>query len=93
MRMNNIESDSEKCCTQRGCSPPGSRFGTCGSTGQSDRRARIATLPDGASVPMWGYTLRRHCSWIHCYLRRTNPSGGWSPVVITVPTARTCKST
>ncbi len=44
----------------------------------------VATMPDGTSVPMWGYT----CGAISggtC--TRLNPAapGTWSPVVITVP--------
>src|SRR6478672_519862 len=44
------------------------------------------TLPDGSSVPMWGYSCDtvQPASTASC--RALNPSGGWSPVVITAPT-------
>src|SRR5467141_3614529 len=50
-----------------------------------------ATLPDGSDVPMWGYT----CGTVALTgpgCRPLNPAsaalGGWSPVVITVPTGQ-----
>lgn len=45
-----------------------------------------ASLPDGQSVPMWGYTCAAVTAPATC--RALNPNagvGGWSPVVITVP--------
>ena len=48
-----------------------------------------ATLPDGTSVPMWGYTCGPVASSSGPSCRSLNPNaggGGWSPVVITVPT-------
>src|SRR6267143_4235736 len=49
------------------------------------------TLPDGSVVPMWGYT----CGTVALTgpgCRPLNPAsaalGGWSPVVITVPTGQ-----
>src|ERR1700757_3104488 len=49
------------------------------------------TLPDGSSVPMWGYTCGAPVdppSLATC--AKLNPSAtGWSPVVITVPTGQT----
>ena len=49
-----------------------------------------ATLPDGSSVPMWGYTLRHPGVWFDCHLRRAHSaaSGSWSPVIISVPTGQ-----
>jgi len=46
-----------------------------------------AVLPDGQSVPMWGYT----CSTLPapgtgtCAAANPNAAGNWSPIVITVP--------
>ncbi|WP_263355069.1 choice-of-anchor D domain-containing protein [Acidicapsa acidisoli] len=47
-----------------------------------------ATLPDGSSVPMWGYTCGPVTSTPGptCSALNPNAGGGWSPVVITVPT-------
>ena len=47
-----------------------------------------ATLPDGSSVPMWGYTCGpvASTSGPTCSALNPNAGGGWSPVVITVPT-------
>jgi hypothetical protein len=43
------------------------------------------TLPDGSSVPMWGYS----CGTAPPNCAKLNPSAtGWSPVVITVPTGQ-----
>ncbi|XHO06938.1 hypothetical protein ACEQUB_p00184 (plasmid) [Ralstonia syzygii] len=45
-----------------------------------------ASLPDGQSVPMWGYMCAAVTAPATC--RALNPNagvGGWSPVVITVP--------
>src|SRR5580698_3759699 len=48
----------------------------------------MATLPDGSSVPMWGYTCGPVASTPGptCSALNPNAAGGWSPVVITVPT-------
>ncbi len=45
------------------------------------------TLPDGSTVPMWGY----FCGATSPACAKLNPSAGgnWSPVVITVPTGQT----
>src|SRR5437868_6538996 len=51
-----------------------------------------AILPDGKTVPMWGYTCTgvtgtalvsgpQSCAPL-------NPGGGWSPIVITVPSGQ-----
>jgi len=51
----------------------------------------LATMPDGTQVPMWGYS----CAALTPPATSTatcaplNTSGGWSPVVITVPTGAT----
>ncbi len=74
------------CCY---CSP--ARSGIRNSPGQQINLTAgptSASLPDGKSVPMWGYT----CGSVHPAppqpAPRLNPNagGGWSPVVITVPT-------
>src|SRR5262252_496227 len=45
------------------------------------------TLPDGNSVPMWGYTCGGTVGGAGC--QKLNPTGpGWSPVVITVTTGQ-----
>jgi hypothetical protein len=45
-----------------------------------------ATLPDGTQVPMWGYT----CGSVNanCAPLNSKANGGWSPVVITVPSGQ-----
>jgi hypothetical protein len=45
-----------------------------------------ATMPDGTQVPMWGYSCGTVVSASTASCRPLNPGGGWSPVVITVPT-------
>src|SRR5215470_11207844 len=45
-----------------------------------------AILPDGNSVPMWGYACAAGSA--NCAALNTAPLGGWSPVVITVPTGQ-----
>ncbi|TLZ22795.1 MAG: hypothetical protein E6K29_19020, partial [Gammaproteobacteria bacterium] len=55
-----------------------------------------ATLPDGAAVPMWGYTCGAAvtgnigtCTALNPAVQAgTAPAGTWSPVVITVPTGQ-----
>ena len=47
------------------------------------------TLPDGSSVPMWGYSCGAAVSGSTATCSALNPGatpGAWSPVVITVPT-------
>jgi len=45
------------------------------------------TLPDGSSVPMWGYTCGAVAGGAGC--QKLNPAAtGWSPVVITVTTGQ-----
>ncbi|MBV8092110.1 MAG: hypothetical protein JO110_02540, partial [Acetobacteraceae bacterium] len=45
-------------------------------------------LPDGTQVPMWGYTCGAAVSGstATCAALNPNAGGGWSPVIITVPT-------
>jgi hypothetical protein len=45
-------------------------------------------LPDGSVVPMWGYTCGAVVSGstATCAALNPNAAGGWSPVVITIPT-------
>jgi len=46
-------------------------------------------LPDGTSVPMWGYTCGAAVVGSSAACAKLNPSAtGWSPVVITVPTGQ-----
>ena len=48
-----------------------------------------ATMPDGTTVPMWGYSCGAAVTGSTATCASLNPnvgSGGWSPVVITVPT-------
>src|SRR5437588_9028726 len=51
-----------------------------------------ATLPDGSVVPMWGYSCGTAASGSTATCVALNPAsaalGGWSPVVITVPTGQ-----
>jgi hypothetical protein len=44
-------------------------------------------LPDGQSVPMWGYTCSVTATTATCAATNPNAGGSWSPVVITVPYA------
>lgn len=47
------------------------------------------TLPDGSSVPMWGYTCGAVVSGSTATCAASNPAAtGWSPVVITVPSGQ-----
>lgn len=47
----------------------------------------VTTLPDGAQVPMWGYTCGAAVanSTATCAAANPNANGGWSPVILTVP--------
>src|ERR1700733_15161748 len=48
-----------------------------------------APLPDGSSVPMWGYTCGTAVSGSTASCASLNPhSSAWSPVVITVPSGQ-----
>ena len=48
-----------------------------------------ATLSDGSSVPMWGYSCGTAVPGSTASCTKLNPSAaGWSPVVITVPTGQ-----
>ena len=49
-----------------------------------------ASLPDGSSVPMWGYSCGAAVvgATATCAPLNANANGGWSPVVITVPTGQ-----
>ena len=47
------------------------------------------TLPDGTSVPMWGYACGAAVSGSTATCAALNPRAtGWSPVVITIPTGQ-----
>ena len=47
------------------------------------------TLPDGQSVPMWGYSCGAVVTGSAATCAKLNPAtAGWSPVVITVPTGQ-----
>src|SRR5215468_2997712 len=44
------------------------------------------TMPDGSTVPMWGYTCGAVSgTGVSCAALRPGSAGSWSPVVITVP--------
>ena len=47
-------------------------------------------LPDGSPVPMWGYTCGTTAanSTANCAALNPAAKGGWSPIVITVPTGQ-----
>ncbi len=45
------------------------------------------TLPDGSTVPMWGYACGT-ATGATCAASNPNAGTGWSPVVITVPTGQ-----
>jgi hypothetical protein len=49
-----------------------------------------AVLPDGSTVPMWGYTCGNavNGSTATCAALNNNAGTGWSPVVITVPSGQ-----
>ena len=49
-----------------------------------------AALPDGSAIPMWGYSCGAivTASSATCAALNPNAAGGWSPVVITVPTGQ-----
>ncbi|HKV76920.1 MAG TPA: hypothetical protein VJP02_02195 [Candidatus Sulfotelmatobacter sp.] len=51
------------------------------------------TLPDGSSVPMWGYSCGAAVSGSTASCASLNPAAGttWSPVVITVPTGQSLR--
>jgi hypothetical protein len=46
------------------------------------------SLPDGSSVPMWGYSCGAAVSGSTATCAALSPKTGWSPVVITVPTGQ-----
>src|SRR5579863_167067 len=53
----------------------------------------VATMPDGSSVPMWGYSCTPLAAGVvstaTCAALNPNAGSGWSPVIITVPTGAT----
>ena len=52
--------------------------------------ASTAALPDGNSVPMWGYTCGTDAVGSTATCVNLKPAtAGWSPIVITVPTGAT----
>src|SRR5277367_3628058 len=50
-----------------------------------------ATMPDGSTVPMWGYSCGAVVtgSTASCRALNANAGAAWSPVVITIPTGAT----
>src|SRR5437763_1378067 len=49
--------------------------------------ATSITMPDGTTVPMWGYSCGAAVPGSSATCAKSNPNAtGWSPVVITVPT-------
>jgi Bacterial Ig domain len=64
-------------------------FAASGTYGQVNLTAAptMLTLPDGSTVPMWGYSCTVTSGAATC--TSLNPgAAGWSPVVITVPTGQ-----
>src|ERR1700740_131994 len=51
----------------------------------------VLTLPDGSTVPMWGYScgIAVPGSTATCAALNPNAGTGWSPVFITVPSVST----
>jgi hypothetical protein len=47
------------------------------------------TMPDGSTVPMWGYSCGAVVSGSSATCAPLNTGTGWSPVVITIPTGAT----
>src|SRR5882757_2317029 len=46
-------------------------------------------VPDGSTVPMWGYSCGTAVTGSTATCAKSNPAAtGWSPVVITVPTGQ-----
>ena len=74
--------------------PPGGPTGSGTDTGLEQAvsltaQATTATLPDGMTVPMWGYSCGAPVPNSGATCARLNPNGaGWSPVVITVPSGQ-----
>ncbi len=61
---------------------------SCASFAQSvnlTANATTTTLPDGQSVPMWGYTCTGAAAPATCAGLNPNAGMSWSPIVITVP--------
>ena len=60
-------------------------LGSVGSAQSVNLIAQPATtiLPDGQSVPMWGYSCQGVVAPATCRAANPAASGGWSPVVIT----------
>ena len=53
--------------------------------------ATATTLPDGSSVPMWGYSCdatQPMGTTAACAALNKSAAGGWSPVIITVPSGQ-----
>ena len=88
MRFNKLKAILKNSGIRSDCSPPRSGHGGRPTDHQSDPRGRPQRpLPDGSTVPMWGYSCGTPVSWFHCDMRGIESSAGtgWSPVVITVP--------
>lgn len=66
------------------CSLP---FAASGTYGQVNLTAAptMLTLPDGSTVPMWGYTCTVASGSTTTCASLNQGATGWSPVVITVP--------
>src|SRR5512147_412287 len=60
--------------------------GACFAANVALTAAPTATvLPDGQSVPMWGYNCGAVTAPATCAAANPNAGTGWSPVVITIP--------
>jgi hypothetical protein len=75
-------------------SPPGSGTGSTGDNGLEQVVTLTAAptslmLPDGSTVPMWGYSCGAAVTASGATCSKLNPgAAGWSPVVITVPSGQ-----
>ena len=71
-----------------GSSGGGSGGSSGGGSGSPDLSDTIV-LPDGSTVPMWGYSCGAAVAGSTATCNASNPTAtGWSPVAITVPTGQ-----
>src|ERR1700680_649732 len=89
MRMNNLKAVL-KAALRVACILP---FAAVVAFGQQTVNLTAAptttTMPNGASVPMWGYSCGTAITGSTAACAKSNPTAvGWSPVVITVPTGQ-----
>jgi len=90
MRINNFRSIAKAAVRTAGVL----LFGAVATFGQQTVNLTAgpttAALPDGSAIPMWGYSCGAPvtASSATCAALNPNAAGGWSPVVITVPTGQ-----